>query len=110
MEIKFTEHDVTAMRAELAAVHERAHKLIRVREVAACHKLEQMRRVQPLESHGAWTRKVGFDRIKVIYGRQRGLWCMRFSLMIRSTPKLRYILTRDGSPSLKNSLETCEKR
>ena len=54
----FTERDVHAMLADLAAVRERVHKLIRARELAAFHKLEQMRRVQMLQKPAAQKRKV----------------------------------------------------
>ena len=42
----FTEQEVAAMHAELAAIRERIHKLILTREVAASHRLEQMRHLR----------------------------------------------------------------
>ena len=48
--MKFTEHNVTAMLAELYAVHQYAHEFILVRELAASHKLEQMCRVPMLKN------------------------------------------------------------
>ena len=41
-----TERNVNAVLADLAAVRERVHELIRVRELAASHKLEQMIRAR----------------------------------------------------------------
>ena len=38
-------------------------KLIRVRDFAATHTLEQIRRVRMLEKQAAWKREDGFDRI-----------------------------------------------
>ena len=39
---------------------------IRVRELAATHILEQMRRLRMLEEQQAWKREAGFDRIEII--------------------------------------------
>ena len=58
--------DVYAMLADLAAVRERVHKLIRVRKLAAFHKPEQMRRFQMLEEQAIWKREVSFDRNEII--------------------------------------------
>ena len=38
-------------------------KSIRVRELAATHRLGQMRRLRMLEEQKAWKREAGFDRI-----------------------------------------------
>ena len=54
------------MVADLAITRGRVRKLIRVRELAASHKLEKMRRVRMLEKQAAWKREDGFDRIEVI--------------------------------------------
>ena len=62
----FPERDVRLMIAELAATRERVCELIRVRELASLHKLEQMRRVQMLGKHATWKREGGFDRIEII--------------------------------------------
>ena len=48
-----------------AIIRGRVHKLIRVRELAASHRLEQMRSVKMLEKRATWMRENGFDRIKV---------------------------------------------
>ena len=53
------------MVSKLAITRGRVRKLIRVRELAASHKLEQMRRVRMLEKQVAWKREGGFDRIEV---------------------------------------------
>ena len=45
----FKERGVRLMIAEEAATRGRMHELIRVRELASSHKLEQMRRVRMLE-------------------------------------------------------------
>ena len=66
VKIKFTEHDVTTMHAKLAAAREPVLKLIRIRELAACHKLEQMCHLRLLEKLTAWKRDDGFDRNKII--------------------------------------------
>ena len=49
----FPECDVRLLVTELAATRGRLRKLIRVRELAASHKLEQMRRVRMLEKQAA---------------------------------------------------------
>ena len=45
--------DVHAMLADLAAVRERAHTLILVRELAASHKLEKKLHIRMLEKQAA---------------------------------------------------------
>ena len=61
--MKFTEHDVTAMLAQLVAVCKRFHKLILVRSLlAASHKLEQIFRVRVRKKAEAWKREDGHDK------------------------------------------------
>ena len=52
--------------ADLAAVCGRVYKLIRVRELAEFHKLEQMLCILMLEQKAAWKREDGFDRNEAI--------------------------------------------
>ena len=59
------------MLADLAAVRERVHKLIRVRELAASHKLEQMLHVQMREKAAGWMREDSFDRNEIIAKRHQ---------------------------------------
>ena len=54
------------MLVELAIICGRVRKFIRVREFAATHTLEQMRRVRMLEKQSAWKREGSFDRIETI--------------------------------------------
>ena len=61
----FTERGVRKMIAELAAIRWRVRELIRVKELASSHRLEQMRRVRMLGMHEAWKEEGGFDRIQV---------------------------------------------
>ena len=56
--------DITKMIAEVEATSWRLHKTIRVREHAATHRLEKMRRLLMLVEQKAWKRKVGFDDIE----------------------------------------------
>ena len=60
VKITFTEHDVTTMHTELAAIRERVHKLIWVRESATSHKYLRL-----LQKLAAWKRDDGFDRREV---------------------------------------------
>ena len=82
------------MLADLAAVRERVHKRIRVRELAAFCKLEQMRRVRMLEKQAAWKREGDFNRNEIIAADyDRNLFIFG------------YTTTLDGRPPLKkNSL------
>ena len=57
----FTKHDVTVMHVELPAACERVHNLIRMKEIAEFHKLEQMRHLRLRETLAAWKRDNGFD-------------------------------------------------
>ena len=61
----FPECDVHLVVQDLAVTRGCVRKLIRVRERAALHKLEQMRRVRMLEKQAACKREGGFDRIEV---------------------------------------------
>ena len=54
------------MVADLAIIRGRVYKLIRVRELAASHRLEQLRSVRMLEQRTTCMRENGFDRIEVI--------------------------------------------
>ena len=54
------------MLKELAEISGCVRKPFQARELAASHKLEQMRRVQVLEQRAIWTRKTDFDRIETI--------------------------------------------
>ena len=65
--MEFTEHNLTAMLAELAAVRE----LILVTKLATSHKLEQIRRLRVHEKVTAWKRGDGFDRNEIIAERHR---------------------------------------
>ena len=65
VKITFTEHDVTTMHTELAAIRERVHKLIWVRESATSHKYLRL-----LQKLAAWKRDDGFDRREVIAERR----------------------------------------
>ena len=58
--------DVRLMVVHLAIIRGRVRKLIRVRELAALHDLEQMRSVRMLEESLTWVRENGFDRVEVI--------------------------------------------
>ena len=51
---------------ELETTCWRLCECIRVRELAAAHKLERMRRLRMLEKQEAWKRETGFDRIEII--------------------------------------------
>ena len=59
------------MHAELAATHERVHKLILVRDTAVSHRLEQMHHLLLLEKLTAWRRNDAFDRSEVLTEKQR---------------------------------------
>ena len=68
----FTKRDVHAVLADLAAVCERAHKLIRVRKLFTSHKLKQMCRIRMLEEQITWKRENSFDRKEIIAERHKG--------------------------------------
>ena len=60
------ERNVRKMTAEVEATSWRLRECIRVRELAATHRLERVRRLRMLEEQEAWKREVDFDGIKVI--------------------------------------------
>ena len=49
---------------EVEATSWHLRETIRVRELAATHRLGQMRRLLMLEEHKTWKQKFGFDRIE----------------------------------------------
>ena len=53
VKMNFTEHNLIAMHAELAAFCEPMHKLILVREIAASHRLDQMHHLRLLKTVAA---------------------------------------------------------
>ena len=53
------------MIAKEEATSWRLRKCIRVRELAATHRLGRMRRLRMLEEQKAWNREAGFDRIEI---------------------------------------------
>ena len=58
------ESDVRKIVAEVEATSWRPHETIRVRQLAATHRSEQMRRLRMLEEQEAWKREAGFDYIE----------------------------------------------
>ena len=58
------ERDITKMIAEVEATSWRLRETIRVRELAAMHRLGQMRRSLMLEEQKVRKREFGFDRIE----------------------------------------------
>ena len=54
------------MIAEVEATSWRLRECIRVRELAATHRFERMRRLRMLEEQEAWKREAGFDQIEII--------------------------------------------
>ena len=56
--------DFAKMITEVEATSWRIRETIRVRELAATHRLEQMHRLLMLEEHKTWKREFGFDRSK----------------------------------------------
>ena len=50
---------------EVEATSWRLRECFRVRELAATHRLERMRRLRMLAKHKAWKREAGFDRIEI---------------------------------------------
>ena len=55
---------IVEMIAEVEATIWRLRETVRVRELAATHRLGLMRRLLMLEEHMAWKREFGFDRIE----------------------------------------------
>ena len=58
------EHDFAKIIAEVEATNWRLGETIRVRELAATHRLGQMRRLLMHEKHKTWKREFGFDCIE----------------------------------------------
>ena len=58
------ERDITKMIAEVERTSWRLHETIRVRELAATHRLGQLRRLLMLEEQKTWKREVGFDHVE----------------------------------------------
>ena len=57
------ERDIRNIIAEVEATSWRLREMIRVRELAATHRLGQMRRFRILKEQKVWKREVGFDYI-----------------------------------------------
>ena len=64
--VPIEERDTRRMVVESAATSWNLHERIRVRELAASHRLEQIRRLQMLEEQKAWKKEAGFDLIEII--------------------------------------------
>ena len=60
------ESDVREIPAEVEAISWRPRGCIRVRELAATHRLRQMRRLRMLKEHKPWKREAGFDNIDTV--------------------------------------------
>ena len=60
------EVDVRKRIAEVEATSWRLHECMRVRDLAATHRLGRMRRLRMLEERKAWKREADFDRIGTI--------------------------------------------
>ena len=58
------EHVIVKMTAEVEATSWCLRETVQVRELAATHRLGQMRRLLMLEEQKAWKREFGFDRIE----------------------------------------------
>ena len=61
------EHDFAKMIAEIEATSWRLRETIRVRELAATHRLGQTRYLLMHEKHKTWKREFGFDRIETAH-------------------------------------------
>ena len=59
------ECNVRQMIANVEATRWRLRECIRVRELAATHRLGRMRRLRMPEEQKAWNREAGFDRIEI---------------------------------------------
>ena len=70
MKILFTEEEVTAEHAELAALREYVHKLMLVGEIVVSHRSEQLHSLRMPERLAAWRRTNGFDRREIWVERQ----------------------------------------
>ena len=106
MKMNFTEHDVTAMHAELSATRERVHKPILVRGIAASHRRDQMNYLRQQEKLAAWRRTNGLDRSEVLAERQRRI--LRYVCLVDDPEysKSKYMLNRGGHPPLNNFTES----
>ena len=60
------EQDARKMMKKIEATRWRLRECIRVRELAAAHRQERMRRLRMLEEQKAWKQEAGFDRIEII--------------------------------------------
>ena len=60
------ENEVRKIIAEVEATSWGLRECIRVRELAATHKLGRMGRLRMLEEQKAWKREAGFDRIETM--------------------------------------------
>ena len=76
------ESDVRKIVAEVQATSWRLRQCIRVRELAATHRLGQMRRLRMLEEQKAWKREAGFDHIHTA----AGMDAQRFSTSLVQEP------------------------
>ena len=62
----FNERDVRKMITEVVATSWCLRECIHARELAATHRLEQMRRLWMLKAGEVWKREAAFDRIEII--------------------------------------------
>ena len=62
--MSFEERDVRKIIAEVEAASWRLRECMRLRELAATHRLGRMRRLRMLEEQKTWKREAGFDRIE----------------------------------------------
>ena len=60
------ERGLTRMSEDVEATIWRLRETIRVAELAATHRLGQMRRLLMYEKHKAWKREFGFNRIETV--------------------------------------------
>ena len=60
------ENDARQIFEEIDATRWRLRECIRVRELAATHRLGRMRRLRMLEDKKAWKREASFDRVKTM--------------------------------------------
>ena len=59
------ERHIHKMITEVEATSWRLRECIRVRELAATHRLERMRRLRILKEQETWKREAGFDRMGI---------------------------------------------
>ena len=60
------EQDARKLMREIEATCWRLRQFVRVRELAATHRLERMRYLRMLKEQKAWKREADFDRIEII--------------------------------------------